>query len=1808
MRVSLILAFLMALCLPAHASKKEPQLPHSSPSIAAFSVFDPAQRKAPDGVETNLDRPEFDRSRAFDGVTPNASIDLYSGALVIQAQDLVLPGAYGVDFEVNRDFNGKVYVPRADTQQVRAPDSWVGVGWSLNWGVLTISEPMVVFQLSGYPIQRMYLATDGTGTDPAGNQTHDYRFRSPISGNLVQPYMSKNFWRAWPEPNPAGTDPIWYVQDTAGKLFQVERVDHAIGTYATTRIWHPKSPDTDLRFQYEPAAIRITHVPARESRTQIMVSLENSALQSIRVGGRTLSYGVSRCGGNPKDPEQRNCLTHFTNGENERTEYQYGTRAGNRYAELDRITTPMGAVYTYEYDDETYYHFLSPTGQYNTRVVRSYQRGDQVWEYEYRHPQVDRFDEDHQFYVATDTHLLSTVTGPENTRRQYSFFTYSGAIHDDVTLTTWAHDAGRLDRFADYHQEYWNLERITGARYTLSAGLNENGLIPSLYFTHEANPEDGKRPHMFLSGRTESGFHPDEQLPGQNSEAGNPFVLQHTIAQFEERGETELPHGGSLSWVVDPYARPKEIIAAHYNAKAPDRKHVTRRERIYTLSDTQKTHNQVFLIEQEHLFHNGPSTGESTVILPKAPEANTPATVLTRQYNDYGDQTRSNTRDVVTEQEHTVFIEPAYVDSRVVVREPYRDDIRITSQAGLPRQVEVFQNGLWITLRSAEYDIFGNMVSYTNSLNQVFSFEYDHADRVRFERSPLMQPTQTQYTLHNGGLVRWQIGTDGPWEEISFDVYGRKVDHRRSEIPQAQFVYRYDALDRLVELTHPNGGRESWQYDAIGRVTVLTRERDDREEVQHWQFLSGIGVLHTDGQGNATFTQDDGGGYPSSFVDQTGATTDIETDAFGRVIRVSHGTATRTRTYSGLGRLLEEFHPETGLRKFEYNSIGDLVAARFFADLTTPTPHKVQRFEYDQRGRITYQHPDSLAPTEPFIRFEYNTENLVSMHSNLADLVFDYDGANRLEARHFSVRQSPQVLTTRYGYSEEGSLEWTLYPSGSRLTHSFDQNRHLNGVSVATEFGTSTLVEDMSYAPGLGQYPNPVPASWSLGNDTQEVRFFGPYGRPYAEEVRRLDLGGQRLLRKERTFDVLGRVTRQDSFSGNEMQPGQVVQYRYDPLSRLLRADYWDHNADTHRFDDFFYDQDNNLLAYGGNGEDPPMQYPVSADLNEDGEISVRDLHGFQFGDARDQDVAFARDLDGDGQVTILDAAKQGTNVAPFVTPEDPIPNRLVGWTFSPEGNVTRTPDGNRYTYNAWDQLIGFGDTHHIGYGPEGQRILEWRDGDSEKKFTLFNEAGDPIAEYRLTGNTLTLLKETYYFGGKPVATEIYEPEGGQCSERVWFHSDYLGSPTDYTDDSGVITGSQRFAAFGQKWSQDMACVPTSRGFTGHQDLDHRDLTWMKARSYSNRYGRFLQPDPLTITPERLVNPGQLNLYTYVNNSPTLAVDPEGEWAWHVAGAVIGAGADLTAQLIVNGGDLEKVSWKSVAMGGVSGAMGGGALKAAGKLTGSALKAGFERFAIQTGHDVIEHALNGSGSAAGSAAPCFPAGTLILSRQGHVPIESIAVGDWVWSRHDQTGEESWQQVDRLFLKEADGVHALRFLGSDGIVIHLDATAEHPFWGESEAWVSADQLTPGDRIWSRSGWITVQENRYVPGHLPVYNFEVRDTHTYFVGQDGVWAHNSCAKVKASPKGGTYTLRDPRTGEVRRTGQTNNLKRREKEHGRGNETKDLVFKVDKTSDDKAARRGREQIIYDKHPEADLNKRRPISPKNPRKKEYMEKGQEL
>jgi hypothetical protein len=208
---------------------------------------------------------------------------------------------------------------------------------------------------------------------------------------------------------------------------------------------------------------------------------------------------------------------------------------------------------------------------------------------------------------------------------------------------------------------------------------------------------------------------------------------------------------------------------------------------------------------------------------------------------------------------------------------------------------------------------------------------------------------------------------------------------------------------------------------------------------------------------------------------------------------------------------------------------------------------------------------------------------------------------------------------------------------------------------------------------------------------------------------------------------------------------------------------------------------------------------------------------------------------------------------------------------------------------------------------------------------------------------------------------------------------------------------------------------------------------------------------------------------------------------------------------------------------------------------------------------------------------CFVAGTLVHTDKGLVPIEQIKVGDLVLSKPENgEGEPAYKPVVNTFVHHDKRIARINYMLNDDpcILYPVISTWEHPFWVIGEGWTAASQL--------RGPWLTEHKLELFSGanatvymnrpiyrtkqlgvgwfgdkdsgegaeydfinmkgissdalldydieesddpylKTTVYNFEVADYHTYYVGEHGVWVHNAdCSGINLRVNDGVTVL--------------------------------------------------------------------------------------
>ena len=291
------------------------------------------------------------------------------------------------------------------------------------------------------------------------------------------------------------------------------------------------------------------------------------------------------------------------------------------------------------------------------------------------------------------------------------------------------------------------------------------------------------------------------------------------------------------------------------------------------------------------------------------------------------------------------------------------------------------------------------------------------------------------------------------------------------------------------------------------------------------------------------------------------------------------------------------------------------------------------------------------------------------------------------------------------------------------------------------------------------------------------------------------------------------------------------------------------------------------------------------------------------------------------------------------------------------------------------------------------------------------------------------------------------------------------------------------------------------------------------------------------------------NLFSYCGNNSVMGYDPQGEWDWgkFINGAsllAIGVIACAAAITVVSGGacaPLLVAATATFVAGGTT------VINGASEIVESftdynpvrdSLYNGDTEF-YETQRDVFATAAEVGTIllTLGSGMMCFVEGTQITTSTGMVNIEDINIGTLVLSSDPYTMNTDYKAVIEVYKSEAYDLATIYINGEE-----VTTTLNHPFWTEEYGWVGAEYLTPDCTLVLSSGE-TAHIDHIVIQHynspVYVYNFEVEEFHTYYVGNSGVLVHNKNAW-------------DPEVSEtiqklLEGTGQLRNLRNNPNFHG-------------------------------------------------------------
>jgi RHS repeat-associated protein len=737
----------------------------------------------------------------------------------------------------------------------------------------------------------------------------------------------------------------------------------------------------------------------------------------------------------------------------------------------------------------------------------------------------------------------------------------------------------------------------------------------------------------------------------------------------------------------------------------------------------------------------------------------------------------------------------------------------------------------------------------------------------------------TQTILDSWGRMTSEFLVNNPIGPVevdnSYDAGGRlsTESHPYSGSGDPNHVsetFGYDALDRQLSVTHPDGQVQQVAYGpnvpnlqgassqhgstaTYGYAYPQVSEDESGHRLEQW--LDGFGRIVEVDEPNLS----------SGSLTSSPSVTNYLYDAGNRLTKVIQGSQTRTFTYDGLGRKTYENTPEGGTVTYSYTTPGGALCSGNPSNVCYRTDARgvVSTYTYDHGNRVTgvaYTIPSgqniaampSVCTTKPNgtsanVCYNYDQggagSNAIGQLTEMIDPTgsetYSHDVAGRVT--QVSKIVNGQTFKIGYGYDPGGDVKQITYPSGRVVQQAYDQAAQLCQIATSASDCTpasSYYAANFSYnAPGKltgVSYGNGVTAAFYYSPNRTQLTYLA-----YAK-------GSSTYFNLQYSYQQTSSYSPPcpTGTTGNNgsiqcitdnLSSGRTANYSYDPLKRITSANSCGSSAFPQWGLEENYDRFGNRLSQtltAGSGPHASMSFNGN--------------------------------------------------------------NQPTGYTYDPSGNMTVEPlsPPNDMTYDGENRMTAFsggGGAASYAYDGNGLRVTKSVTGGSTM-VSIFS-GSQKIAEYD-NGAATSAPSREYVAGPTGLLAMIAN------GTTTYYHQDHL-SVRLTTDGNGNLLTQQGTFPFGESWYSNLGSGD-NWVFTSYDRDSESGLDYALARYYDSRTGTFCSADPLAGSPE---DPQSWNRYPYGRNDPIDITDPSGKHWWDAlidaAGAAL-AGVTGGASLFVS--------------------------------------------------------------------------------------------------------------------------------------------------------------------------------------------------------------------------------------------------------------------------------------------------------------------
>ncbi|MCP4871400.1 MAG: RHS repeat protein [Proteobacteria bacterium] len=737
------------------------------------------------------------------------------------------------------------------------------------------------------------------------------------------------------------------------------------------------------------------------------------------------------------------------------------------------------------------------------------------------------------------------------------------------------------------------------------------------------------------------------------------------------------------------------------------------------------------------------------------------------------------------------------------------------------------------------YDDDGNLIEVTANDGGVITYEYDEQGREVAMTDQLGRLTERIYD-YNGNEVR-VIFPDGTTRERMYDPEDDVIGEVDEDGNITTFVL--DPAGQQLQVINPDGTSRYKTYDLEGRV--IEEENDLGDGWTRTHDGEGNLLTETDPLGNVSSRVYDCAGRQIEATNADGITNTYEYNAEGSVVLITRAIGTpveqtESYTYDGEGRLLTKTLGDGSVWGYDYDGNGRL-------NVVTDPAGESMSYSYDAVG-------NKLSQTDALGRSTSWTYDSMSRRTSKTtaegyETTWTYDLGGRITSMTM-----PNGGTTSYTYDDRDRTTSTLYADGALETQTYDGRGFRTSITMAGDtmewtynvMGQVTLQTNADGSTLEYEYD-------SLG---RQASITGTMGIQVHSIDRTYDAAGRLATVTDGVgrsatyyYDNLGNRTQVDRSNGTHST------WAYDDLNRLTQIDHFDSTAALSQ---------QHIYTLNALGSRTQVQELDGTTVDWTYDSAHRLVEEVRTGVAA-RTASWVYDAVGNRIEQTIDG-----NTTTWLYDDD---DRLLDdgtktYTWDDNGNLASTDDTTNLDVNTWDArgkltAVERNGAPYVDYGYDflGHRIFS-DDGADERHFLV-----DPTRE-----SAMNLIETDELGNGEAIYTYgddlVVQDRGG----IRWYQKDGLGSSRALTDETGFITDTYSFGAFGETLMQ-IGSSPNDYLFAGEQVDAATGYYYLRARYMDPNTGRMLSEDPWAGT-ER--DPRTLHRYMYTPGDPVNFTDPTG--------------------------------------------------------------------------------------------------------------------------------------------------------------------------------------------------------------------------------------------------------------------------------------------------------------------------------------------